>query len=282
MTAPDHRQFFFCHIPKTAGTTFGAILRRNFGPAFYSYYGLWDERPFTRQDVAGMCALHPQYRCIASHMFSLDLPETAAGRKTVALAFVRHPLERVLSLYFYDLQLARENGVELARDPAEYFFGLLREQGQKRFFNGQSRHLLRGVETADPRGWLHQQCATGRLLLLPVEEFSTALLLLEKLFPNDFSNTAYTGHLKVSRRGQEVPPELLSGMEEANAEDFALHRLAAETFSQLVREHLGGPEEIAALRHSHEERCARLRQQKKKEARNHRLHDLLGRVLSRF
>jgi hypothetical protein len=282
METPTSRQFFFCHIPKTAGTTFGRILSRNFGRAFYSYYGLWDERCFTRVEVAGMCELHPQYRCIASHMFSLDLPETAAGRPVQALAFVRHPLERVSSLYFYDLQLARENGVELARDPRAYFEQLVREKRQKRFFNGQTRHLLRGVEQADPLAWLRGQCTRGQVLLLPVEHFSKALLLLEKLYPRDFPNTAFTGKLKTTARPQEIPDELLQEMEAANAEDMALYHLATESFDHLVQENLGGEEEIAALAQAHSARCETLRQRENKEAKKRQIHDLLGKVLARW
>ena len=89
----------------------GQILLRNFGAAFYSYYGLWDTKQLSKEDVSGILTLHPQYRCIASHMFSLDLPYESKIWELSAFSFVRHPVDRAFSLYFHNVRMNQESGV---------------------------------------------------------------------------------------------------------------------------------------------------------------------------
>lgn len=100
-TAPHIPLFFFLHIPKTAGTTFKDILRRNFGPGYEEEYGLLVDFTYSAAQVTAMIERYPSLRCLSSHRISLDLPWDRANCSLRAISFIRDPAERFASHYFF-------------------------------------------------------------------------------------------------------------------------------------------------------------------------------------
>ena len=140
--SPRPKKFIFCHIPKSAGTLFGQILERNFRRRFYPYYGLWDNRFFKKADVAGMCELHPQYDCLASHMFTLDLPFESERIDFRAITFIRNPVDRAFSLYSYSFRMAKLNpGYQPPGSFQDFFRSIIENIDDARFCNAQYRYL---------------------------------------------------------------------------------------------------------------------------------------------
>lgn len=261
----------------------GQILQRNFGAAFYPYYGLWDRYMFTSGDVAGMCDLHPHYACIASHMLSLDLPFDSGRFDFRAFAFVRHPVERALSLYFYSFRLEKENPGYIPPGKIEDFFApILQNKSDGRFFNGQTKFLAGNRGALPPEAELRKLIQEKRLLLIPTERFDEGCMLLESRFPGHFRNASYGKTGNRSDRNQAVPESLRNELEAANREDRALYELACETFQNSVSEELGGPEQIAARKQDYDLRCRRQAVLEALRRAYFRMHSVTGKIMGRL
>lgn len=224
----------FCHIPKSAGTLFGQILQRNYGKRFYPYYGLWDNRFFTNEDVAGMFELHPQYDCLASHMFSLNLPFESQRYDLKAITFIRDPVQRALSHYFYSFRMSKLNpGYEPPKTVEIFFENILRSAECRRFCNGQFRFLTSNSSfDIDLRG-IENLVRNGYLFLAPVERFADACMTLERTMPVGIKNAAYGSKRNVATRHEEVPDYIIQMLKERNKIDYDLHKLAHKCFDEI-------------------------------------------------
>ena len=101
--------FVFAHNPKTAGTTFRFILRRNFGERYLDIYtpllrklfGVDRVTPVTRllsnKELIHVINQYGNIECMGSHSFRF--PNSFAD--FLIMIFLRDPVERVLSEYFY-------------------------------------------------------------------------------------------------------------------------------------------------------------------------------------
>ncbi len=231
------QKFIFCHIPKVAGTLFGQILDRNFGKKFYPYYGLWDNRFFTKEDVAGMCDLHPQYQCLASHMFTLQLSFESERFDFRAITFLRDPVERPLSLYFCAFRMAKMNpGYKPPGSVDEFFHEVLEKKSDGRFFNDQFRFLCGGG--ADDRLFsdIEKLAGLGKLVIAPVDRFDDACLLLEQPYPEHFKNMAYARRSNVAERKRKGSEELRERSAEVNQSDLQLFTPASAVFEREFKE----------------------------------------------
>lgn len=252
------QKFIFSHIPKSAGTLFGQILERNFRKRFYPYYGLWDNRFFTKEDVAGMCDLHPQYQCLASHMFTLQLPFESKRFDFRAITFVRDPVERALSLYFYAFRMAKMNPDYKPPGSIDQFFNeVLEKKSDGRFFNDQFRFLSGGVTDKSLFSDIEELAGLGKLLIAPVDRFDDACLLLEDTYPEHFKNMAYARRSNVAERKQKVSKELRECLAEVNQADLQLFTLASAVFERQFEKVFTNARVLEQKRAFFSKRCAR-------------------------
>lgn len=251
-----NERFIFSHVPKAAGTTMGRILKRNFGSSFYSYYGLYDHHMFTADEVGSILRSYPQYRCIASHMFSLRLPYDSQDCAIRAFAFVRHPLDRVVSLYHYAIKLCQDNPGSKHPGSMEEFYGnLLRgNEEDRRFFNGQLHFLSGGGENALPVDELLELSVKNRVLIAPTDQFDDACMLLERWYPESFRDASYPGRQNAAPREQEIPASLEEKILEANALDLELFTKVSRIFGDSIRKEFSSDLEVA--RADYARRCA--------------------------
>lgn len=89
------------HIFKNAGSTIDAILRNNFG-AFCG--GIEGNNPWDTLDAASLLQYvldNPNLKVVSSHQARLPVPD-APGVLFYPLAFLRHPIDRVGSVYLFE------------------------------------------------------------------------------------------------------------------------------------------------------------------------------------
>gem|GEM_PF-5222486 len=253
-------KFIFCHIPKSAGTLFGQILERNFRKKFYPYYGLWDNRFFTKEDVDGMCKLHPQYDCLASHMFSLDLPFESNNYDFKGITFIRNPVERALSLYTYSFRLAKLNsGYQPPASIEEFFISIIEKRDDARFCNAQYRFLFGENQGGQGLEKIKSLSKSGKLFIAPVERFEDACLLLEKMYPQHFSNNAFGRRSNASAKSIQVPPELSCLLEDNNLLDTELLNISKQLFDESFNQYFKSTSELHLAREKFEKRCSEIR-----------------------
>lgn len=102
-SAPGAPVLVFCHVEKSAGTSFRSLLWQNYGRESVFWYGI--DLPFSDKlrpaELSG-------YRVIGGH-FDLSVFENAPFRM-LQVAFVRDPVDRAASLYrYYTKGSTREN-----------------------------------------------------------------------------------------------------------------------------------------------------------------------------
>lgn len=197
------------HIPKCGGTSFNTILTHLYGKDCALDYGLLWNYQYDRRQFLEITRLYPQLKAVASHRFSLDLPWDEPGLHLHPISFVRDPVARVTSWYFYtrfhktlgtrsrDLSLT-DYCRELVERPDDDDARMLLD-GQVRFLAGEaSEDALQRILTLIER---------GRVRIFPVERFDEACLLLETHLPALIPDAAYA-RKNVSRRDQQVDPEV--------------------------------------------------------------------------
>ena len=89
------------HLFKCAGTSVEHVLEKEFGEDILH---LDREAPFARifdQDVLAELDRYPKVKAITSHQLRMPLPKEK-GLKVIPIVFVRHPLDRIQSVYKFD------------------------------------------------------------------------------------------------------------------------------------------------------------------------------------
>lgn len=234
---------FYIHIPKTAGSTFGDILRRNLGPQVAREYGVLNDYRYTKAQLEKVLTDFPNLRGMTSHRLSLDLPWDFERMQVVGIAFVRDPGRRLLSLYFYNRNLDNYYGQPETKELSvrEFFrrrLGAL-DRGEG---NDQLRQLTGNVEEAGLAA-VANRMASHPCLLLPSERFDEACLVLGRRFPGMFQNLRYE-RMKVSTRDQEVPADLVEEYSRRSELDRRLHAMAEENLDRMIAEHYPDREEL--------------------------------------
>ncbi|WDE09254.1 sulfotransferase family 2 domain-containing protein [Thalassomonas viridans] len=100
----NKQQIAFVHIPRTAGNNFGAILQQNYAKAGIKDFYVDDNEDVATQSIEDFVALPPRqkqsYQVVKGHFsFGFDPALAQASH----LTFVREPVNRLVSYYFYAL-----------------------------------------------------------------------------------------------------------------------------------------------------------------------------------
>ncbi|MGA2053210.1 MAG: hypothetical protein ABSH19_07860 [Opitutales bacterium] len=227
--------FVFAHLAKCGGITFIDVLHKNLEKRFYHDYGLLQDYQYTCEQMARIIALYPRYDAIASHRYSFDLPfdDPACPRTVHALAFVRDPVERTLSHYFFSRRRAGVDTLPVHLDLVSYFEEFDREPGLlPNYKNGQVRRLAGSGGL--PR--IEELIRAGHASVFPLHRFDDAMLVLEARFPKNFPDCAYHQVRNRTERGQLVPDPVRQLIARHQDADFALVRLAEQELdTQLLR-----------------------------------------------
>lgn len=234
----------FLHIPKAAGSTLHDIIERQYSPKLvYSVTG--NQVP---ESVAQFRALPESERqnlkMVKGHMgFGLHelLPQGATY-----FTLLRHPVDRVLSHYYYIL-----------RRPNHYLYETVTEQNMSlqdfairkpslELDNGQTR-LIAGKHGEPDRSIEIGQCTPEMLedakqnlrnfftVVGITEEFDRALILLKRTF--GWRNVFYTKRRVTHNRPQEkqIDIETRRIIEQCNALDMELYEYSKKMFQESLQ-----------------------------------------------
>ncbi|CCH49517.1 sulfotransferase family 2 domain-containing protein [Pseudodesulfovibrio piezophilus] len=229
---------FFLHIPKTAGTTFNAILNDNFAPEsiFDLYTDTQQER--LRQTTYAEIA---RYKLVRGHVFITDFAEILDGPvRFRPFTFLRDPVERVVSEYFFLKSWPKSHMYRFLNDNkislVEYVTSdqpELRMRGRNGMVNSLSGVGLSSIEEGVEKAWFHLcERFVGFGLL---ERFDESILVLSKVlglersFYERHNVRAHGARRSVSTAEEEV-------IREANQADIILYERACQEFEKRVNE----------------------------------------------
>lgn len=249
------------HIVKCGGTTFFHILKKLFTDGFYRDSTLLFYQYTARQflEILDNC---PNMKAYSSHKISLDLPFDTPGVDIRAIVFVRDPVDRFLSHYFMhsNRKSSSLKSAPMAEelDLAGYIKYALVEKNLESYIDGQVRFLM---QRADPEALAQIKTLIEKeqLLLFPLSKFDDACLILEKMFPAEFSDCAYS-RKNISKKNEVVSQEERELIRShVGTLDQELLKMAHEFLDVKLNELLGSGESIRSARADFVQRCQDLK-----------------------
>jgi hypothetical protein len=194
------------HIFKNAGSTVERILEREFPGGFARIHGPTPDATLDAEDLASFLDDHPGVRAVTSHHLRYPAP---AMRNIVVFdcCFLRHPLDRLDSLYSYYRRIDSTDPLCLSarrQSPAEFMRQLL-DRSPEQVANAQVTQIAncgaftRPASEAD----LERAVQTVRNMALPgvVEMFQESMVAAEYFMRPAFPSIRLgSGPANVSRQ----------------------------------------------------------------------------------
>ena len=190
------------HVPKAGGSTLRMLMNRTFGEGYYNSNSLLETKQYTREDVSEIVRCHPSVQCLSDHKMSFDLPFEHEHARVFALGYVRDPVERFISRYFFHRHFEEVNCIAQRLSFREFANAELVEQEVHPQTNSQI-YFLNGGRSFDDMTIINDALATGRAFLFPIERFDESCICLEQLFPTVFSDLSYV-RANVSKKDAEI------------------------------------------------------------------------------
>jgi hypothetical protein len=215
--------FIHLHIPKCGGSTISDFLSRNFGSALGNTNSILNDYQYSSAQVSSILDHFPNLKCLTGHKLSIDLPYGRNDLDITAFTWIRDPVDRFVSHYFYHrnhttlVPEAKEMSLE------EYIGWALEGGHQKMYIDGQCRFLADGDFDA-----IRENAENGRLLLFPLGKLEESLYTIANKFPEHFSDWRLRTR-NVSKKDQEIPDDIRERVAPFVANDILLHDLAIKT-----------------------------------------------------
>ena len=255
------------HLFKNAGTTIDWALRKNFGRGFVDHRDNAAMKGGTAY-LAGYFRANPRVRALASHHLALPLPELEDVDFHL-LMLLRHPLERVTSVYNFEREQAQAGtqGARFARehDLREYVLWRMRPDVPPSIRNYQVLRALPGPVHRGEMGDRDLSQAKRFLESVPllgiVEHFDESMLLFEEtlrpVFPSiDFTykpqnvrqDRRETQASRLERLQAEIGREAFGLLTEKNRVDLELYAHAQQIFQDRLGRIEGLDRKLQAFR----------------------------------
>jgi hypothetical protein len=239
------------HLFKNAGTSLDFALRKFFGKAWAEHdeaLGRW-----LPEEVSDFVIAHPGIHALSSHTALLPAPDIA-GVDVHSLLFVRHPIDRIRSVYDFQLRQNVENfATQTARrtDLAGFVRIFLDRQSDRSIRNFHVHRLALQVRDGD-RSEVDR--AVEAVQSLPfvgiVEHYDESLRLFQRGLARDFPgirlepthrNITSPRGLDLSQRldriREALGATLYEEVVEANQEDLSLYDVAVERHAAVLARH---------------------------------------------
>ena len=208
-SAEDKRLLRHCwlhvHVPKAGGSTLRQLMNRNFGDGFYNSKSLLETKQYDKNDVSEIIRCHPWVTCLSDHKLSFDLPFEHEHARVFALSYVRDPVERFISRYFFHRHFEEVNCIAQRMSFREFANAELIDQKVHPQTNSQI-YFLNGGRSFDDMTVIQQALETGKAFLFPIERFDESCICLERLFPTFFSDLSIRAH-NISKKDAEITEE---------------------------------------------------------------------------
>lgn len=193
------------HVPKAGGSTLRQLMNRNFVDGYYNSKSLLETKQYDKNDVSEIVRCHPWVKCMSDHKLSLDLPFENGFAQLYALCYVRDPVERFISRYFFHRHFEEVNCLAQRMSFREFANAELIDQDAHPQTNSQI-YFLNGGKSFDDLTVIEKALNSGQAFLFPIERFDESCICLERLFPTFFSDLSYV-RANVSNKDSEVSEE---------------------------------------------------------------------------
>jgi hypothetical protein len=250
-SAPD--LLIHLHIAKTGGTTLSSMVKHAFGTDQIFETISKDHQVYGGLDLLTYASCERMLRdCDVGRIryFTGHVPmgvDRIFGRPAKYIAVVRHPVERLLSYFYFRIQ----GGDPYLKDGTPIAFEDYAESGGDIIFNNYQVRVISGSPDLDapagPRGALvpgapvetrHLELAKRNvenyfLAIAPLEQITELALLLRRIYgwPMRRLQTEYKNPTKERPRAPNIAPRLLRIIEERNAHDIALYDWVCQRFA---------------------------------------------------
>ena len=243
------------HVPKAGGSTLRHLMNRTFDDAYYNSTSLLETKQYTRFDVSEIVRCHPQFAGISDHKYSLDLPYDHEHANVFALSYVRDPVERFISRYFFHRHFEEVNCIAQRMNFRDFANAELADKHADPQTNSQIYFLNGGTSHFDT-SIIESALATGRAFLHPIERFDESCIALERLFPETFPDLSYV-RANVSKKDAKVSDEDRQFVRQFLQDDFAVCELADAKLDRDLATAFPGDNDRNAAMTDFQDRCSR-------------------------
>lgn len=257
-----NRSFFcFIHIPKCGGLSFDDILRRNLRQGYQRFPHHLYEGPIPAFNLKLYIEESISRVGMGSHRLSLDLPfADVEACDLKAISFVRNPIERIRSEFFYLKQLPGNVGQNpLIRQFTypDYLQHLLKNPSDLApLAQSQINYLFGKLSYSNDT--LKKLVDSKQVLLFPLERFDHACLYLEKTFPNYFTDASFAKQNVNPKQPSQESASLESAVSAQLTMDNNLVAIAHQQTDRLISEAFS-PKELSLAQQQFDRRCRKRR-----------------------
>jgi hypothetical protein len=192
-------------VSNLSGSTLRQLMNRNFGEGYYNSNSLLETKQYSSSEVAEIVEAHSWVKCLSDHKLSLDLPYDLEASNILALSYVRDPVERFISRYFFHRHFEEVNCIAQQMSFRDFANAELVEQQCPKQTNSQIYFLNHGRSFTE-MDVIHSAINTGKAFLFPIERFDESCICMERLFPRMFTDLSYV-RANVSKRDATVSDE---------------------------------------------------------------------------
>ena len=248
------------HMPKTGGTTMGSILERCFPGDlhFNADVGMPDSSTWTlsRAKIAVKYNLlsaeaKQSFRAVIYGHVPMGI-HTLFDRPAKYFTIVRHPVDRVVSQFYYmrthsclpifeqiqNMTLDQYMDSGLGLDPFDHQVRMLSGSKELDAPYGRNGNPVPGVPVEDRHLHLAKQnIETHFLTAAPLEEFTTLLVLLRRLYGWSLGKCLFESQRVTERRPRvaDLSAAARRHIEGCNRHDMALYEWTKERFADQIR-----------------------------------------------
>lgn len=244
----EKRIIFFLHIPKTAGTTFRYIIQYQYQPS--AIYELYDHSvPHSQRlnEIVNLSDSRKQQLQIVNSHFGFGLHEFLP-RPYTYITFLRNPIDRVVSMYYY-LHRTRNSQTNplppdlSLQDYVQTYQGV--QNGMTKYLSG----VMFKDQIADksPQFIGNSQCMDEAQLELAkknlkehfkviglAEKFDESLILLKKTLGWKIPLYDKNNVSKSRPSTRDVSKDVLKLIEQSNEFDVQLYEYGKQIFEDLI------------------------------------------------
>lgn len=243
------------HVPKAGGSTLRQLMNRNFGERYNNSKSLLETKQYTRDDVGEIVRCHPHLSCLSDHKFSLDLPWDHQHAQLFALSYVRDPVERFISRYFFHRHFEEVSCVAQRMSFRDFAETELIAQDVHPQTNSQI-YFLNGGRSFDDLSVIHDALATERAFLFPIERFDESCICMERLFPTVFSDLSYV-RANVSKKDAEISEDERQMVGRYLKQDYPVFELAEQFLNKTLQSAFHSDDDRKSALHEFQDRCSR-------------------------